>query len=211
MAENQTAGRGQGGTQWLSRPGENLILSIFYQPTFLPARQQFLLSMAVALGIRRAVEIMLPETGVFIKWPNDIYVNGRKVCGILIENTLQGSVLSGSIIGIGLNVLQDSFPGLPLAASLANFGYSQSLTHALHTLLGQVEQYYLRLRSGHYEQIRNEYQQHLFGKGEMRRFRDAQGTFSGMIRQVDETGILQIETPRGFRYFAHKEVIMLPD
>lgn len=209
LAEKQTAGRGQEGTQWLSQPGENLTLSIYYKPTFLLARQQFLLSMAVALGIRQTVSTLLSKEKALIKWPNDIYINGSKVCGILIENTLQGQYISGSIIGIGLNVLQTSFPGLPRAASLANFGYHDTLIHALHTLLSQVEQFYLRLRSGQYEPLRQEYLSHLLGKDKMLLFSDSAGTFSGIIRNVDDTGRIHIEADGIIRHYFHKEVSML--
>lgn len=209
LAEIQTAGRGQEGTQWLSQPRENLTLSIYYKPTFLLARQQFLLSMAVALGIRQTVSTLLPMEKALIKWPNDIYLNGSKVCGILIENTLQGQYISGSIIGIGLNVLQTSFPGLPTAASLATFGYQGTLQLVLQTLLNQVEQQYLRLRSGQYESLRQEYLSHLLGKDEKLSFSDSAGSFSGIIRNVDDTGRIHIEADGIMRHYYHKEVSML--
>lgn len=209
LAEKQTAGRGQEGTQWLSQPGENLTLSIYYKPSFLLARQQFLLSMAVALGVRQTVSILLPKENALIKWPNDIYVNGSKVCGILIENTLHGQHIASSIIGIGLNILQMSFPNLPMAASLATFGYLGTLSEALNILLSQVEQHYLRLRGGQHDRIRLEYLGHLLGKDQTYLFSDSGGQFSGIIRDVDDTGKLYIEAEGKTRHYYHKEVSML--
>lgn len=210
LAEKQTAGRGQEGTTWLSEPGKNLTLSIYYRPTFLLAQHQFLLSMAVALGVRECVATLLPHQEVSIKWPNDIYVNGCKVSGILIENTLQGQHLSGSVIGIGLNVLQSFNPAdLPHASSLKDMGYQSGLQEALKNLLEQVEKHYLRLRGGQQEAIRQEYLQHLFRKGLETTYLDAQGRFYGIIRDVDINGRLHIQTQDGMRTYFHKEVAMV--
>jgi len=113
-ALEQTEGRGQRGNSWSSNVGENLLFSIVlkFSPedssqTFLEARDQFVLNEIAALSVvnfLRSHEIMAQ-----IKWPNDIYVGSRKICGILIENSLRGNRLSSSIIGIGLNINQRSF------------------------------------------------------------------------------------------------------
>lgn len=75
----------------------------------MPARDQFYISEAVALGITDILRPLLPDNAVAIKWPNDIYVDDCKICGILIENSLIGSSVGYSIAGIGLNVNQQSF------------------------------------------------------------------------------------------------------
>jgi len=108
VADYQTAGRGCGSNTWESERGQNLLCSLLIHPTDIPAAQQFHISMAVALAICDA----LNEFGVkdlSVKWPNDIYWRDKKLCGILIENTLAGSVIRSSIIGIGLNVNQREF------------------------------------------------------------------------------------------------------
>ena len=107
-AEYQTAGRGQRGNRWESRQGENLMFSILFRPRDLKAAGQFVISQICSVGIVR----YLSDLGLDarIKWPNDIYIGDRKICGMLIENTLKGDTLAVSIAGIGLNVNQRVFP-----------------------------------------------------------------------------------------------------
>lgn len=101
----QTAGRGQKGNHWESEPGKNLTFSLLLKDTGVPARHQFCLSEAVAVGIADA----LPEAPLRVKWPNDIYFGDGKLAGILIENTLQGQLIEQCIAGVGLNVNQTVF------------------------------------------------------------------------------------------------------
>jgi BirA family biotin operon repressor/biotin-[acetyl-CoA-carboxylase] ligase len=115
-AMSQSSGRGQRGNTWLSAPGENLTFSILLKfPSEevasglepMHAYDQFVLSEIAALS----VVDLLADRGIKakIKWPNDIYVGDRKICGMLIENSLRGEWLQQSIIGIGLNVNQRNF------------------------------------------------------------------------------------------------------
>ena len=99
VAIRQTAGRGQRGHRWESVPGENLTFSIVLEPTFLAAGEQFLLSEAIAL----AVTDTLQEYGIgaTIKWTNDIYVNDRKICGMLLEHNLDGTRLARTVAEYG--------------------------------------------------------------------------------------------------------------
>lgn len=106
-ARTQTAGRGQRGNSWEAEPGKNLTFSMLLRPRNIAAARQFELSMLVSLGIVAA----LGEAGVEarIKWPNDIYAGDRKLCGILIENSISGGRIERSIAGVGLNVNQTRF------------------------------------------------------------------------------------------------------
>ena len=106
-ALEQTAGRGQRGNKWTSNTGENLMFSIVLKDAKIRARDQFVLNEIASL----AVVDFLSMHGISarIKWPNDIYVGLKKICGILIENSLHGSAISSSIIGIGLNINQRNF------------------------------------------------------------------------------------------------------
>ena len=108
-ARSQTAGRGQRGNGWEAEPGKNLSFSLLLRPDGIEARRQFFISQAVALGITDALRHLLPGHEVLIKWPNDIYVGNRKICGILIENSLAGQRIAHSIAGIGINVNQEQF------------------------------------------------------------------------------------------------------
>ena len=122
-AYEQTAGRGQRENIWLSEPGKNLTASIVlkHDGTILSrvsADNQFIISEMIS----KAVVGLLADYGVDarIKWPNDIYVGDKKICGILIEHTLRGSSIINSIIGVGLNVNQTEFDeSLPNPTSLA--------------------------------------------------------------------------------------------
>ena len=118
-AREQTAGRGQGTHTWYSTKGKNLTFSILYNPEMLLTQDMILITCATTIGIRD----YLLEKGVTarIKWPNDIWVGDRKICGILIENILDGKRIRHSIIGIGLNLNEKDWPSdLPNPVSLGN-------------------------------------------------------------------------------------------
>ena len=106
-AYEQTAGRGQRGNTWTSNAGENLMFSIVLKSPVLMAEDHFALNEITALSVAD----FLTTYGIKaeIKWPNDIYVGDRKICGILIENSFRGNAISSSIIGIGLNINQRNF------------------------------------------------------------------------------------------------------
>lgn len=105
-ARSQTAGRGQRGNSWEAEPGKNLTFSLMLRPEAIAAANQFALSEAVAVAIATTLQEWLPEAELRIKWPNDVYANNRKICGILIENSLIGNKIRHSIAGIGINVNQ---------------------------------------------------------------------------------------------------------
>lgn len=107
-ALNQTGGRGQRGNTWTSDAGKNLTFSWLFKPVNLSPSRQFLISQVAALGICDYLSRWnLPSR---IKWPNDIYVEDRKICGILIEHSLTSERILHSIVGIGLNLNQTGFP-----------------------------------------------------------------------------------------------------
>ncbi len=137
-ARRQTAGRGQRGNRWESRPGENLTFSLLLKPVSVPVRAQFIVSEAVALGITD----YLAEAGVEakVKWPNDIYAGDRKICGVLIENYLSGDFLADSVVGIGFNLNQREFdPSLPNPTSLSLVtGASYILEDELESLVSHI-------------------------------------------------------------------------
>lgn len=109
-ARAQTAGRGQRGNSWESAPGENITMSLLLRPVGLHPARQFVISQAVSLAIVAVLRKYLsPECDVRVKWPNDIYVGDRKICGILIEHSITSSGINHSIIGAGINVNQTVF------------------------------------------------------------------------------------------------------
>jgi BirA family biotin operon repressor/biotin-[acetyl-CoA-carboxylase] ligase len=121
ITDHQTNGRGQRGNSWVTDPGLNLTFSVILKPSFIPVQNQFLLSKFVSLAVCAYLETYSNE--VKIKWPNDIYMGDQKLCGILIENSIQGMRIANSVIGIGININQTVFEN-DRATSL-----SQALKH----------------------------------------------------------------------------------
>lgn len=120
-ARRQTAGRGQRGNVWESEPGANLTFTLFHHPEEVEAIDQYAISEASAL----AVTDLLADFGVTstVKWPNDIYVGNRKICGILIECAVMGKRIEHCRIGAGININQTRFVGdAPNPVSLAMLG-----------------------------------------------------------------------------------------
>lgn len=106
----QTAGRGQRGNTWESAPGQNVTMSVLLRPEGIAPREQFAISEAVALAVADVVDSCLPPSlRAEVKWPNDIYVADRKICGILIEHRISSSSIEHTVCGIGLNVNQERF------------------------------------------------------------------------------------------------------
>jgi BirA family transcriptional regulator, biotin operon repressor / biotin---[acetyl-CoA-carboxylase] ligase len=140
IAEEQTAGRGRGGRAWISPPGSSLMCSIVLRPRVAPERLPRLI-IAGGLAVTQTVGPLLPEGALALKWPNDVLVKGRKLCGILTEATWTGNQLGPVILGIGLNVRVD-FAGTALegvATSLeAELGRAVDRHVLLATLLGHV-------------------------------------------------------------------------
>jgi BirA family transcriptional regulator, biotin operon repressor / biotin---[acetyl-CoA-carboxylase] ligase len=214
LADHQTAGRGQRGNVWQAPPGQNLTFSVLLRPTFLAATDQFALSIAVALaGYDTLVELLGHQTGVRLKWPNDLYIDGNKAGGILIENSLRGASLSSSIVGIGLNVNQTSFdPSLPNPTSLALAAGQPLLDRAaiLSRLLHHLEARYLALRGGGAARQLSEYHAALYRLGEPARFAfptsPERPSAIGIITGVDLRGRLLISFDRQEAPFNMQEV-----
>jgi BirA family biotin operon repressor/biotin-[acetyl-CoA-carboxylase] ligase len=132
---SQTAGRGQKGNSWESEDGKNLTFSLLLKRPPVKARDQFYLSEAAALAVVEALTTTAGD-GFTVKWPNDVYWQDKKVCGMLLENSLDGSDIAHSIVGIGINVNQERFlSDAPNPVSLINITGHE---HDLETLLRQV-------------------------------------------------------------------------
>jgi BirA family biotin operon repressor/biotin-[acetyl-CoA-carboxylase] ligase len=116
-ADYQTAGRGQRATKWQSFKSQNALFSLFVQWNDLKIEDQFILAMLAALSVCEVLKDMT-QLEVKVKWPNDIYVQKKKIGGILIESELRGTYVVSSIIGIGLNINQVNFDSEVRATSL---------------------------------------------------------------------------------------------
>lgn len=195
LALNQTRGKGQRGRQWYAAPGLNLTFSIVLRPEFIAVNQQFVLNMAVALGVHKGLSEFV--SGLSIKWPNDfLYEGGKKVGGMLLENSVRGKRLLLQVAGIGINVNQLEFP-VPQAVSLAGIsGNTFSLDEVLSAILQSVEVYYLRLKAGEWEAIHKEYLGQLYRFGSWATYNDGE-LFTGKITGVGEDGRLQVRKQNG--------------
>lgn len=213
-AYEQTAGRGQRGNSWEAQPGKNLTFSILLRPKDLPPREQFFISEAVALGIVDAIRHYLPDMPISIKWPNDIYVNDSKICGILIENCIIGTKLSYSIAGIGINFNQEHF----FSDAPNPISVKQLLHHDtdLDEALNRVSQNILNRIDAigqNKDSIHAEYFASLWGR-QGRLYRDATTgeTFFATIEDVAPTGHLTLRDSNGIsRRYTFKEVSIILD
>lgn len=194
MAESQYAGRGQQQNRWHSDDGKNLTFSLLLKPSFLAISDQFDLTRAISLGVYDALFPLLGKN-LKIKWPNDIYYNDMKLGGMLIENSIQGSQIKHAIIGIGLNINQDSFPeSVPNAASIKQIlQRDYDLKQILSDLCRHIEAWYLKLKAGQVDIVRKEYLSRLYWLGENKRFRSATGDFEGIVKDVLNNGLLVVK------------------
>ena len=209
-ARRQTAGRGQRGNRWLSGAGENLTFSVLVRPGNdgippVPVSGQFRISQVAAL----AVCDLLREEDIpaMIKWPNDVYVGDRKICGMLIENTLAGNEVSTSIIGIGINVNQTEFD-----PSLMNPVSMRKATGRLFdpkTLLERFCPLFMARWRQAPVRLQNDWLTFLFRRNERHSYTDLRTgqVFEGTIKGISPNGLLEMEMPDGsLDVFAFKEI-----
>ncbi|MDB5125979.1 MAG: biotin--[acetyl-CoA-carboxylase] ligase [Mucilaginibacter sp.] len=210
MAETQHAGRGQRENTWHAEPGKNLTFSLLLKPGFLSAQQQFDLTRAISLGVYDALYPLLRDS-LKIKWPNDIYYGDKKLGGMLIENILQGSQIKSAIIGIGINVNQVNFPdNATNATSIKNIlQRDYELKNILAEICNNIEVYYLHLKAGRIEYIRNMYLNRLYWLNEPRQFKSNGQVFEGRIINVKDNGLLVIDQNGGEQVYNLKEIEFL--
>jgi len=208
-AGEQYAGRGQGENTWLSQPGMNLTFSLVLEPSALQPDRQFCLNKAVALAVLSTVRELAGNMRVSIKWPNDIYIGGKKAAGILIEHSIQGNLIRHSVIGIGINLNQLEFPsGLPNPVSLKQLtGLGYNPKDVLEMTCSRLSAEYYRLEEGYFNMIHADYDKSLAGLGLDMEFAAGPSTVSGRITGVDELGRLLVLTADGLsEKFNHGEI-----
>lgn len=207
VADFQTSGRGQRGNSWESEKEKNLLFSFVLYPTFLEARNQFLLSQIASLSVKETLDRYAED--ISIKWPNDIYWKEKKICGMLIENNLTGPHITQSIAGIGININQEVFRSLaPNPVSIKQItGREYNPLEILAGVMQRTKEYYLSLQQGETEGIVQRYHKALFRNEGMHPFRDSQGEFIARIVGVEPDGhlILQDDGDK-IRRYVFKEV-----
>ena len=214
-ALSQSGGRGQRGNSWFSEDGKNLLFSVVLRLD-VQAYDQFVISQMASL----AVVDLLGEDDIEakIKWPNDIYVGDKKICGILIENSVCGKKISSSIVGIGLNVNQRIFDdSIPNPTSMLLSYPETSEEFNLHDLLDDyidiLSEYIDRFChiTGGYNRLNQLYLAQMWRKDEEAEFIDNTSSpgerFTGIIRGISDVGHLVVETKKGeLKEFAFKDI-----
>ncbi len=204
MSGEQTAGRGQRGTSWAAEPYKNLIFTCFLEYDNLSVENQQAITHLASLSLIGA----LHSHGISaeIKWPNDIYVNGKKIAGILIENQLGNNRCKSSIIGIGMNVNQTDFNGFNATSMKLETGKEFSVETVAMSLIERLQEKYNLLQSYGIETLKNDYLANLWRKDVWSRFEDKDGVFEGKITGTDPYGKLVVETKTGERSYDLKEI-----
>lgn len=202
VAEYQTAGKGCGTNSWESERGKNLTFSILIHPEEIPANEQFRITQVASVAMCET----LKQYGckeVSIKWPNDIYVGDRKICGMLIENRLQGSMMKDCIIGIGLNVNQRAFlSDAPNPVSLYQLlGHETDREALLKAFLDAFDRAY------NSNTTCSAYKEMLYRRGEDSLYKDQTSCFHATLTDVLSDGRLLLVDQEGReRLYAFKEV-----
>jgi len=182
------------GAKWESESGKNLTISVLKKFNQLLITNQFLLNICVSLAVLNTLkELSVPDLKV--KWPNDILSGSSKICGILIENMLVGTQIQTAVIGIGLNVNQQSFNTLSNVSSLKLLlGRTLNLDELLHKVLENLKISFLRLEQSPNDALWKDYENQLFRKDKPSTFKDGEGViFMGFIRRISPQGRLIVE------------------
>lgn len=207
-ARRQTAGRGQRGNTWESAAGENLTFSLLVRPKTIPPSKQMAISRAVSLAIVRWLDRYLKEE-VAIKWPNDIYVGDKKICGILIEHVLTSGRIDRTIIGVGININQTEFlSDAPNPVSLSQLtGKSYPIDSMLEEVGAEILKHVEAEDKAGGELTESDYMLRLWRREGFYRYRDAGGEFMARIARVAGDGMLTLEREDGKQLtYAFKEV-----
>lgn len=206
-ADFQSAGKGQRGNGWESEAGKNILFSIVLFPGFIKAGEQFILSQIVSLAVANCLQEY--TEGISIKWPNDIYWNEKKICGILLENTILEDNIGHSVAGIGININQENFrseaPNPVSLKQITNRDYN--LEEILKTVVDNINAYYQQIKIGKTDFLIKQYKESLFRKDGYHLYNDGISDFLARIQDVDSSGLLILKTKEGEeRHFAFKEV-----
>lgn len=205
IAEAQTSGRGRMGRTWQTPPGQTIALSVVLYPRLTPASIP-LLSLGTAAAVRRAVENILSEetgkaAGVALKWPNDIYLGGKKLGGILLEMAAEMDRVKWVVDSVGLNV-NNSFAGTDLegqATSLAaEQGRSFSRRQLTAAILEELDRVYALSHSEKgLAAIRREFEKHDLLQGHKVEVATPESVVRGVAAGIDREGRLRVRGPGG--------------
>ena len=207
VAEHQTEGRGRLGRSWSAEPRANLLFSLLLRPP-LSQDQAGILPFFAAVAIARAVEPLVGQR-VECKWPNDLLLNGRKFCGILLETAIQEGRLAHAVLGVGLNVNQRAFPEtLEATATSLSREYKKGFDRRklLHSILGEMEDLYADVRARTTEAFLSEWLSRCAMIGKEVAVQTGGAMVRGRALAVRDTGALVLETDDGQEAFFAADV-----
>jgi BirA family biotin operon repressor/biotin-[acetyl-CoA-carboxylase] ligase len=207
MADIQTQGKGQRGNTWQSEQGKNILSSFVFFSDNLAVSNQSTLTWATSLALSETLRNFNIEAQ--IKWPNDIFVEGKKIAGILIENQLTGSQIQRSIIGIGLNVNQTEFENLHATSVFLETGIFNEPRVILNNLMKTMSEKIALINEKKYENLKHNYETKLFQMNQPAIYEDESGKFQGVIKGVSGEGKLIIEKENSIVFYGLKEVVFI--
>jgi BirA family biotin operon repressor/biotin-[acetyl-CoA-carboxylase] ligase len=210
VANEQTKGRGQMGSKWVSEVGKNLTFSVLVKNVMIPNEKLFDWNIVVALAVLEVLERHEIQK-VSIKWPNDIMADSKKVGGILIENVLKSGESFDSVVGIGLNLNQTNFEDLPKATSLKSLtNKNYDIFEIAEEIVKKIEEKYQQLDKS-MTVFWNKYHEKLFKIDKPLAFEDSKNNrFMGIIQGVTHDGKLQVMLEDdSITFFNIKEIQML--
>lgn len=203
LAEQQTAGRGRGSNQWHSAESTGIYCSLVVRPA-LPPADVLILTLATGLAVQSAIQEIDPRIQPDLKWPNDVLLNGKKVCGILTEMSSEATHVRYIVVGIGLNVNHVSFPEElePIAISLRMAtGTEWSRIDTCAALLKSFDREYnnLLLNPDAHADILQRFQEHSSSARGKEVWIEEHDGFEGVTEGLDSRGFLQIRTREGLK------------
>lgn len=200
-AREQTKGRGRSGRSWQSGAGN--LAATFFLPFAGSWQEAARLGFAVSLGVRDTIQDFASGAQLTLKWPNDVLLNGRKVCGILLENIGKGPGDSLQIlIGIGINLRTHPDPdsaNWPPTSILAETGSEPQFGEVLDRLAIAVPARIMTEQQHGFAETRRNWMSLAARRGAEIRVRLPNETFSGIFNEIDESGALVLSTPSGIR------------
>ncbi|NUM31683.1 MAG: biotin--[acetyl-CoA-carboxylase] ligase [Bacteroidetes bacterium] len=204
----QTKGKGQSGSNWFSERDKSVLISLICKEINIDISMLTTINMLVSLALSKTIKIYLQNENIKIKWPNDIYVNNKKISGILIESNIIGDTLKNIIIGIGINVNQDNFPDLlPLACSFYTISNKKFDTNEITgVLIDNLNKQLAEIKYFDLEKIKSEYESQLYGKDESKQFISNGKSFEGTIKGINKNGQLEVLVNNNLEIFNNKEI-----
>jgi BirA family biotin operon repressor/biotin-[acetyl-CoA-carboxylase] ligase len=202
LAEEQTAGRGRGSNSWQSPRSTGIYCSVVLRPA-LPPSEILVLSLAAGLTVRSAIHQVNPVVNVDLKWPNDVLIDGKKVCGILAEMNAEATRVRYIVVGIGINVNQESFPKeLPATSLRLTTGSEWSRVELAAALLKSLDREYRALLEGTEAResvLRRFSQASSWVLGKSVRTEENGAAFTGITEGLDPRGFLLVRAEKGLR------------